>query len=226
MQRSGRRCRAGWRAIWRAGKCRGAARATGAANPRPIWQSACALLLSLVGTWAAAGSNDPLEYVDDQTGASVTAVNRPLLFAHKRSEMNNGPRDYVTLAAAAVDQSGKYSYVLLAYFWAVGVADESGGQPPACQPVALQVSDGRIELAPRDASGAHETGIGMAVHRPPFGAKSPCVYGTDLATLRRIAQSAHPVLYSEGQSASVEYELFEDHLTALKELVERLKDTG
>jgi hypothetical protein len=171
-----------------------------------------------------AGANDPLEYVDDQTGASVAAVGKPLIFAHKRSETVNGPRDLVTLAAAAVDRSGKYTYVLVAYFWAVGVAEEPGSAASTCKPLALQLEDGRIELTPRQA--AREEGIGLAVHKPPFGAKEPCVYGTDLSVLRRIAAAPHPVLYSEGQNASLQYDLFEDRLGALKQLVERLKDTG
>jgi hypothetical protein len=182
------------------------------------------LPFALVASYAIAGPNDPLEYVDDQTGASVTAVSRPLIFAHKRSEALNGPRDLVTLAAAAVDRSGKYSYVLLAYFWAVGVDEDPASAPRACKPVALQLQDGRIDLTPRDA--AHEEGIGIAVHKPPFGAKDPCVYGTDLATLRRIAATPHPVLYSEGSNASMQYDLFEDRLSSLKELVDRLKDAG
>jgi UDP-N-acetylmuramoylalanine-D-glutamate ligase len=44
--------------------------------------------------------------------------------------------------------------------------------------------------------------------------------------MRRIAESPHPVLYSEGTSASQQYNLFEDRLDALKELVRRLKDTS
>jgi hypothetical protein len=181
------------------------------------------LPLAVLASRAVAGANDPLEYVDDQTGASVTAVGKPLIFAHKRSETVNGPRDLVTLAAAAVDRSGKYTYVLVAYFWAVG-AEEPGGGTPACKPLALQLQDARIELTPRQA--AREEGIGVAVHKPPFGAKEPCVYGTDLSVLRRIAAAPHPVLYSEGQNASLQYDLFEDRLSALKQLVERLKDTG
>jgi hypothetical protein len=176
-------------------------------------------LLAILGGYAQAASNDPIEYVDDQTGATVTAVNRPLIFEHKRSEGINGPRDYVTLAAVAVDRSGKYSYLLLAYFWAVGVADQPA-EPATCRPLALQLPDGRIDLTP--SSSPHEAGVGVAVHKPPFGAKEPCVYDTDLAGLKRIAGSPHPVLYSEGQGVSTQYDLFEDRLSALKQLVERL----
>jgi hypothetical protein len=191
--------------------------------PRTI-RGAWLLPLVLMGGHAIGGSNDPLEYVDDQTGASVTAVNRPLIFAHKRSEMLNGPRDYVTLAGAAVDRSGKYSYVLVAYFWAVGVASDPAKTQDTCKPLAVELQDGRIELTPQVA--AHDEGIGVAVHKPPFGAGDPCVYGTDVATLRRLSATPHPVLYSGGSSTSVQYELFEDRLSSLKELVERLKDTG
>lgn len=182
------------------------------------------LPLAVLAGRAMAGANDPLEYVDDQTGASVTTVSKPLIFAHKRTETVNGPRDLVTLAAAAVDRSGKYTYVLVAYFWAVGIAEEPGSATSVCKPLALQLEDGRIDLTPREA--AREEGIGVAVHKPPFGAKAPCVYTTDLPVLRRIAAATHPVLYSEGQNASLQYDLFEDRLSALKQLVERLTDTG
>jgi hypothetical protein len=182
------------------------------------------LPLAMLAGYAMAGANDPLEYVDDQTGASVTTVSKPLIFAHKRSETVNGPRDLVTLAAAAVDRSGKYTYVLVAYFWSVGVAEEPGSGTSACKPLALQLEDGRIDFTPREV--AREEGIGVAVHKPPFGAKAPCIYATDLPVLRRMAAAPHPVLYSEGQDASLQYDLFEDRLNALKQLVERLKDTG
>lgn len=188
--------------------------------------ASCTLILALAATVAVAGSNSPLEYVDEQTGATVIAVIRPLLFAHLRSETITGPRDYVTLAAAAVDRSGKYSYMLLAYFWFVGAPEESESTRSACPPLALQVQDGRIDLpSPPDGS-ARDVGIGVAVHKPPFGATTPCAYSVDLSTMRRIAESPHPVLYSEGTSASQQYNLFEDRLDALKELVRRLKDTS
>jgi hypothetical protein len=189
---------------------------------RPIrWM----LPLALVASHALAGSNDPLEYVDDQTGATVNTVNRPLIFAHKRSEVINGPRDYVTFAVASVDRSGRYTYWVLAYFWSVGVADHSDQPAPACRPLALQLQDGRLDLAPVPGS-AHDVGIGVAVHKPPFGAQTPCVYGADLAGLRRMAATSHPVLYTEGEGTSVQYDLFEDRLPALKEFVARLKDAA
>jgi hypothetical protein len=167
---------------------------------------------------ALAAGNQPLEYLDEVTGATVTVVARPLVFADRSGVVGNA-RDYVTLAAAAVDQSGKISYVVMAYFWSVRVSRPAA--PAATEPLVLQADDLRIQLVPRGAP-ARELGIGVPVHKPPFGAETPYIYAIDVPTMRLIAGSHHLTLHIESQGTSLNYELFEDRRVALKELVRRV----
>jgi len=186
-----------------------------------------------VSAAAAAGANTPVEYADEQTGVTVTIVARPLVFAREHTTFNGGPaqawstppRDYVTLAAASVDRSGKITYLLIGYFWSVGVSQPWENARLAREPLVLELKDRRISLVPQGGT-ARDAGISTPVHPPPVGPATACVYAVDLPTLGLIAESPHPVLYGGGESAPVKYELFEDHLTALRELVQHLNEAN
>jgi hypothetical protein len=191
---------------------------------------ACALTIAAGATAAAPDANSPLEYQDEQTGVTVTVVSRPLVFAHERETFNITagtlpPRDYVTLAAAAVDRTGRMSYLLIGYFWSVGASQPSDNARRAREPLILQLQNRRIELVPIDGS-AREAGISTPLHRPPIDPATPCLYAIDVATMGLIAESTHPVLFSGDASAPLKYELFEDRKPALRELVRRLNDTN
>ena len=75
-----------------------------------------ALLLLSSGA-IARDAPPPTEYLDETTGATVTVVDRPLVFARERNERAANLRDYVTLSAASVNRGGKVEYVLVAYLW-------------------------------------------------------------------------------------------------------------
>jgi hypothetical protein len=188
------------------------------------------LMLAVSAAAAASGANSPVEYLDDQTGVTVTVVSRPLVFAHDRDTFNFSSgavpaRDYVTLAAAAVDRSGRISYLLIGYFWSVGVSQPWENARRAREPLVLQLQDRRIELVPASGS-AREAGISTPLHRPPIDPATPSLYAIDVPTMELIAESTHPVLYSGDASAPLTYELFEDRKPALRELVRRLNDSN
>lgn len=192
------------------------------------------LLLLASGVAAASDANAPRQYLDEDTGATVFYVGRPLVFAHDRPgfgadvprsgpvapNMSAAPRDYLTLAAAAVDRGGKYTYVLIGYFWSVGAPPQGETACFGREPLILQLGDRRIELALFHGS-ARDAGISQPIHQPSTDAK-PTVYSSDLATLGLIAEFAHPVLYCGAEAAPLKYELLEDRLPALRELVRHL----
>ena len=198
-------------------------------------------LLAASAVAAASGANAPREYLDQETGATVFFVGRPLIFGRESAPFNgiNGrevrvrpdnppevtlaPRDYVSLAAAAVDRSGKYTYVLIGYFWLVGTPQPSEKVCFNREHLVLQLGDRRIELAPFDGS-VRDAGISQPIHRPSIGNAEPAVYTIDLATLGLIAESAHPVLLCGAEQAPLKYELWEDRLPALRELVQHLRE--
>ncbi len=166
-------------------------------------------------TLAFASSSRPTEYLDEGTGATVAVVGEPLVFARERAGF---ARDYVTLAAAAVDQSGRLSYVLVGYIWSVGSSPHPKDAQLAAAGLILQADDRRVELTPQVLA-ARELGIGMPVHRPPIGSVTPYISVTDLATVQLLAESSRLSLLTRDQNASANYQLFEDGRRALKEFV-------
>jgi hypothetical protein len=183
-----------------------------------------AYLAALVVTGGAAGAlaagNGPLEYLDEETGTTVTAVGQPLLFACARPEFANA-RDYVTLVAAAVNRSGTITYVMIGYFWSMVDPRLRGSEPAAVQQLRLQADERSIEL-PLQGRSAHELGIGVPVHRPPLGTGTPYVYDIDLPSMRFIAASHHLELHVESNGTLLNYKLFEDRRAALREFVRRV----
>ena len=188
-------------------------------NGRRAWP--LGVLLALVSCAALGASNEPQEYLDEETAATVTVVGQPLLFAYARTDLAANVRDYVTLAAAAVDRNGKISYVLIAYVWST-VDPRLRREPlPSAEPLVVQADDRRIELHLQGHS-AHEAGIGMPVHAPPGDPVTPNVYGTDLATLRFIGEARHLSLLAESGGNEVTYELWEDRRSALRAFVRHM----
>ena len=213
-----------------------------------VFRFSVSMLLLAAGAVAAASeANTPREYLDEETGATVFFVGRPLVFARDSAPFNginsingiNGrvprlgsddrpdttlaPREYVSLAAAAVDRSGVYSYVLIGYFWLVGTPQPSENACFDREHLVVQLGDRRIELAPFEGS-ARDAGISQPMHRPSISNSEPAVYTIDLATLGQIAESAHPVLYCRAEKAPLEYRLWDDRLPALRELVRHLRE--
>jgi hypothetical protein len=178
---------------------------------RYAWAAAC-----IVATTLAVAAGRPTEYLDEDTGATVAVVGKPLVFARERSGF---ARDYVTLAAAAVDQSGRLSYVLVGYIWSVGSAPAPKDAALAAAQLTLQADDRRVELTPQSLT-PRQLGIGVPVHRPPVGSATPYLYITDLATVQLLADSSRLSLVTQNQDAAANYQLFEDGRRALKEFVQ------
>jgi hypothetical protein len=181
---------------------------------------AAAFMVALSSAIALAGGKHPLEYLDEQTGATISSVGEPLVFAPERSSQVPAG-DYITLAAAAVDRSGDFTYVLIKYCWSAGVTGPSAGALCGAAPLVVQADDRRIEL-PLSQGSARDAGIGVPIHRPPFGKGTPYIYSTDLPTIRLISESHHVSLRIGSDDAPLSYELFEDKLSSLREFVRHM----
>ena len=180
-----------------------------------------ALLLGQLPLAGWAGDRQPHEYLDPETAATVTVVGEPIIFANARTEVAANARDYVTVAAAAVDRNGKVSYVLVAYFWSTVDPRVRAYPMPNPEPLVVQADDRRIELSVRGHS-PYELGISVPVHPPPGPAVTPNVYSIDLGTLRSIAESRQLSLTAETKVSSIPYALWEDHRAALRAFVRRM----
>jgi hypothetical protein len=189
-------------------------RASGRSRPLTVW----VLLLACL---ALTGSKQPEEYLDEETAATVTVVGEPLVFANPRRDLAANARDYVTVAAAAVDRAGKVNYVLITYIWSTVDPALRPDALPSADALIVQADDRRIEFH-LDGHSAHEAGIGLPVHAPPGSAAAPNVYHTDLATLRFLAEARRLKVLSPSDAALAAYELWDDRRAALRAFVRRM----
>ena len=187
------------------------------------------LMINAVGGCIATAEMDaPTEYLDNETAATVLVAARPLVFARDRPELAVHMRDYVTMAAAAVDRSGNTDYVLITYFWttldAHGREGESSlleGADPKTHELIIVADDRRITLKSAAVS-ARDMGIGEAIHSPPSRAAVQVLYRVDLATLRFVAAAHHLALLQDANDPTLGFQLWSDRRPALNELVRSL----
>ena len=177
--------------------------------------TALAALLWLGTSSALAGEKQPQEYLDEDTAATVTVVGEPLVFAYARTALAANQRDYVTLAAAAVNRNRKISYVLIAYLWSTVDPRLRRDPLPSPETLVLQADDRRIALH-LEGHSPHDAGIGERVHAPPGADATPDVYRTDLGTVRFIGEARNLSLVVDSDPAAITYELWEDRRVALR----------
>jgi len=178
-------------------------------------------LLVLYACVAHSGESPPREYLDEETGATISLQSDALVFAYPRSELAANARDYVSLQAAAVNRSGKVSYVLISYAWST--VDPRVREEPLPSPdqLLLRADDRRIQLSARGHT-AREAGIGVVVDAPAGSNATPTVYSTDLPTLRFLAECRHLTLAVDTERTTLVYELWEDRRPALGHFVRHM----
>ncbi len=178
--------------------------------------------LALLAAWvSAAAGAPPLEYLDEQTAATITVVSEPLVFSYERRELAANSRDYVTLAAAAVNRAGEVRYVLIGYIWSTIDSRVRQATPPDAESFHILADDRRIELKLIGHSPA-AAGIGLHIHAPTGTTANPNVYASDLDTLRFLAAARRLVLVSDSGETSLPYALWSDRRPQLRELVRSL----
>ena len=172
--------------------------------------SACAWL---TGCATVPDSAAPAEYLDEQTGATVTAVEKPMVFARDRSERAANLRDYVTIAPAAVNRGGKQEVVLVAYIWSTLDARYEPAKADT-NSLILVADDRRIRLNANGKTPA-DLGIARAVYAPPGRSVQPMVFPTDNATLRFVAAARSLQVQTSIDGVAVTYEIWDDQRAAV-----------
>ena len=162
----------------------------------------------------------PIEYLDEHSGATITAMDKPLLFARDRSERAANLRDYVTMTAATVNRSGKRDCLLIAYIWSTLDARYEPARPVA-DTLELVADDRRIQLDAHGGTPA-DYGIVRAVGAPPGRTVKPLVFPTDLATLRYIAAARSLQVQAKLGDEVQSYMLWDDQRKALDRFVRYL----
>jgi hypothetical protein len=193
---------------------------------RACWLRTTAFAI-LIWALTACVADSPREYLDQNTAATVSVVGRPLVFARERPERAAHMRDYVTLAAGAVNRGGKIDYVLISYFWttfdAHGLERDPRNSSPAspANPLVIVADDRRVAFTPQGDT-AQDVGIGFAVDAPPTRSATPVVYHTDLPTLRFISAAHHLAVSTDANNPALMFELWDDRRAALGNLVRAL----
>lgn len=169
------------------------------------------------GDEPAARDEQAREYLDEATGATISAVDRPLVFARDRSERAANQRDYVTLVAATVNRGGARTYVLIAYIWSTL---DPRYEPAHIDPESLIIvgDDRRIRLNANGKSSA-DLGVARGIDAPQGRAAKPLAFPTDPDTLRFIAAARTLEVQAKADDAVVSYILWDDQRHALDKFV-------
>lgn len=169
-----------------------------------------------------ANFSNPREYLDEKTAATITVVAKPLVFAHERPELAAHSRDYVTLAGAAVNRTGKIDYFIFAYFWSTLDRRATDNTTAAVDDLTIAADDRQIH--PKlEGHSAQAVGVGSAIGAPPGRHWKLNVYRSDLATLHFLAESRHIAVTVPTAEGSITYEVWDDQHGPLKGLVKRLE---
>jgi hypothetical protein len=181
-----------------------------------------ALILALIAL-PACSSLPPApahEILDEQSGNTLLVVAKPLVFARERTDVAAYARDYATLVAVEVDQSGKYSQYLLLYRWST--VDRRMSPPPDPHAGALRIlAEGRtidltpLEQAPVSLSRRRE------LHVPDHGDVVTHAYAVDAAMLRFIASSRELAVQMPQERLNTPFALWADGRSALRQFVQR-----
>jgi hypothetical protein len=160
------------------------------------------------------------EILDEQSGNTVLVVARPLVFARERTDVAAHARDYATLVAAELDESGKYSDYLLLYRWST--VDRRMSAPPAADLGNLRIlAEGRaIELAPLE-----RLPVGLSqrreLHVPDHADVVAHAYHIDVPTLRFIAGARDIVVFMPEETLGTPFKLWEDGRRSLDKFLQR-----
>lgn len=160
------------------------------------------------------------EILDEQSGNTLLVVTAPLVFARERIDVAAHARDYATLVAVEVDQSGKFSEYLLLYRWST--VDRRMSAPPDADAGRLRIlAEGRtidlmpLERLPVDLSRRRE------LHVPAHGDVISRAYPIDLKTLRFIAVSRELSVQMPQERFDAPFGLWEDGRGALGQFLLR-----
>jgi len=81
-------------------------------------RAGCATLLAaMLAGCASRAPAGPREYLDERTAATITVAGDAMIFSYDRPELGVNARDYVTLTAVDVNNSGRHATHLVGYAW-------------------------------------------------------------------------------------------------------------
>ncbi len=134
---------------------------------------------------------EPKTVLDQRSGATLTVVDEPLILARERRDVAVQARDYLTLVAAEINESGHRHLVWVVHQWSTIDARAADLQPlPGAS--LLLIADGRdLRLTPINNSIANALVKSRALLPPDDANAITTLYGIDSATLEYVATCRH-----------------------------------
>ena len=175
----------------------------------------------LTACGSTAVRDQPRQYLDSQTAATITIIDKPLVFARERPELAANVRDYATVAVAAVNRSGKVSYFLFTYLWSTVDTRAALNQSLVGKSLVLAADDRLISLQTAGLT-AHDAGMGFSPHHPNGVPAVELVAATDLATLRYLALARRLCVRFTDDATENPYERWKDQRASLRAFVLQL----
>lgn len=147
------------------------------------------VVAALIAGGCALPPAEPVVVLDERTGASLTVVDQPLIFARARRDIAVQARDYITLVAAEMNVSGDRRLAWVAHQWSTIDARATDFQPTPGDALLL-VADGRdLRLLPMSGRDAADLAQNRALLRPDDANVTTTIYAVDAATLEYAATS-------------------------------------
>jgi hypothetical protein len=158
------------------------------------------------------------QILDEESGNTFFVVTKPLVFARERSDVAAHARDYATLVAVAVDESGAISEYVLLHRWST--VDRRMLPPPKPDAGELRIlAEGRVidlvplEQVPVSLSSRPE------LHGPKHGDAITRAYKVDLPTLHFIAGSRALTVRMPQEPLDTPFGLWRDGRASLAQFV-------
>jgi hypothetical protein len=183
---------------------------------------AAVAVLALPAACASLPAPEPLSYLDERTGITLTVVDAPMVIARERRDLAANARDYLTMVAVVRNESGRVTPALLVHRWSTIDTRVAAPGSPAADPRLVIVADGRdIRLAKLDPvprefepSGTYD------LWRPNVSLVDTTAYRVDAATLRYLAQSTRISAFHDVADDALPFAMWRDGRAALGRLAE------
>jgi hypothetical protein len=150
---------------------------------------AAILVLCAQMTACAAAPPRISEYVDPQSGASITVVGQALTFALERSTLAVHARDYVSLVGLEVDRSGQAELYLIGYFWSTIDRNKDKMAGPGPSKAIELLADGRRMVLRPDSTVPKDLDRKRELLAPPVAHVEQASYPVSWEMLQYIAGS-------------------------------------
>jgi hypothetical protein len=162
------------------------------------------LLVFIIGSGCTGFHSDARveEYLDENTGATITHLAEPLVFATEKVQAAY-TRDYVTVGPLEINRQGQRSYQLWMNFWStVDRIDRAHDAAGRFDVVYLMVDGEPIQL-----SASNRSNLAMSMTAVPYLTQSDgsftAVYPVTRAQLTRLAQARNVELRASAGSVDL-----------------------